>query len=386
MDYLKSEEEMFNFVSNLPKNIRYTKLFLSCKEKTANVFSNFCSKYEDVILKNVVTFKSDIPIDNVFNLMILIHSLQFFNTNFAKQNKEKIEHFIIDNFSKIDPEIFYYNDSYFLLEDLIECSKKHPFIYEFLNKHLEFIAIILTNKKLTVLKKEKILNTYTELIKDVFRIENANICDLVLKRGVFSNVLIIKDKVIKSGKKVTKNIPYHKRLLQPIIRQVITSINDNNVALDFIEVYERTLPFEENGVSCYDVFKEMLDDGILWSDPKDDNLGILIKPNTAFREKIEDYDKPFFIDDEVVNIFGDRKKEVLKKGEVVVIDLDFVYDVKKYISKDVVMHDLMKNPNVDGHYFFDKLKNCNIKIESFIGLYLDKYVNEVKKELEIIKK
>lgn len=235
MDYLKSEEEMFNFVSNLPKNIRYTKLFLSCKEKTANVFSNFCSKYEDVILKNVVTFKSDIPIDNVFNLMILIHSLQFFNTNFAKQNKEKIEHFIIDNFSKIDPEIFYYNDSYFLLEDLIECSKKHPFIYEFLNKHLEFIAIILTNKKLTVLKKEKILNTYTELIKDVFRIENANICDLVLKRGVFSNVLIIKDKVIKSGKKVTKNIPYHKRLLQPIIRQVITSINDNNVALDFIE-------------------------------------------------------------------------------------------------------------------------------------------------------
>lgn len=386
MDYLKSEEEMFNFVSNLPKNIRYTKLFLSCKEKTANVFSNFCSKYEDVILKNVVTFKSDIPIDNVFNLMILIHTLQFFNTNFAKQNKEKIEHFIIDNFSKIDPEIFYYNDSYFLLEDLIECSKKHPFIYEFLNKHLEFIAIILTNKKLTVLKKEKILNTYTELIKDVFRIENANICDLVLKSGVFSNVLIIKDKVIKSGKKVTKNIPYHKRLLQPIIRQVITSINDNNVALDFIEVYERTLPFEENDVSCYDVFKEMLDDGILWSDPKDDNLGILIKPNTAFREKIEDYDKPFFIDDEVVNIFGDRKKEVLKKGEVVVIDLDFVYDVKKYISKDVVMHDLMKNPNVDGHYFFDKLKNCNIKIGSFIGLYLDKYVNEVKKELEIIKK
>lgn len=386
MDYLKNEEEMFDFISNLPKNIRYTKLFLSSKEKNTSVFSNFCSKYEDVILRNVINFISDIPIDNVFNLMILIQTLQFFHIHFAKQNEEQIKHFIIDNFSKIEPEIFLYNDSYFLLDDLKECSKKHPFIYEFLNNHLEFIAIILTNKKLKVLKKEKILDTYIEFIKDIFRIENANICDLVLKSGAFSNVLIIKDKVIKSGKKITKKIPYHKRLLQPIIRQAITSINDDNVNFDFIEVYERTLPFKENDVSCYDVFKEMLDDGILWSDPKDDNLGILKKSNSAFREKIEDCDKPFFIDDEVVNIFGDRKKEVLGKGEVVVIDLDFVYDVKKDINKDAVMRDLIKNPNIDGHYFFNKLKNYNIKLGSIIGPYLDKYIDELKKELEIIKK
>lgn len=384
MNYLKNEEEMFNFVSNLQKNIRYTRLFLSCEEKNANVFSDFCSKYEDVILRNVVTFKSNIPIDNVFNLMILIHTLQFFNTNFAKQNEEKIEHFIINNFSKIDPEVFHYNDSYFFVDDLIECSKKHPFIYEFLNEHLEFIAMILTNKKLEVLKKEKILDTYIELIKDVFRIENASINDLILKNGGYSNVLIIKDKVIKSGKKETKKIPHHRRLLHPIIRQVIPSIN-NNTDFDFIEVYERTLPFKEGVVSCYDVFKEMLDDGILWSDPKDDNLGILIKPNIAFRENMND-NKPFFIDGEVVNIFGDGKKEILGKGEVVVIDLDFVYDVKEDINKGIIMSDLKKDPNIEGGYISDKLKKYNIKIGNFIDDYLDRYVDEIKEELKNIKK
>ena len=387
MFYFETEEELINFIDNLPENIKFTDLFLISWEMNQNVFSNFCNKYENIILKNILNFNSNFSIYNTFNLMILLHTLPFFDNNFVKQNEYEIENFISSNLNTLDPEIFL--TSWFLslsslLKDLLKCSKTHSFIYEFLNKHLEFIAMILTNKKLEVLKKEKILDTYIELIKDVFRIENASINDLILKNGGYSNVLIIKDKVIKSGKKITKKIPYHRRLLQPIIRQVIPSIN-NNADFDFIEVYERTLPFKEGGVSCYDVFKEMLDDGILWSDPKDDNLGILIKPNTAFRENMND-DKPFFIDGEVVNIFGDGKKEILEKGEVVVIDLDFVYDVRKDINKDIIMGDLKKDPNIEGSYISDKYKKYNIKFGNFIGDYLDRYIDEIKDELKNIKK
>lgn len=91
-------------------------------------------------------------------------------------------------------------------------SKKHEFIKEFIDKHPEIIALIFANKRMCTLRREGILDFYIELIKDVIRIGNTSIVDMDLKRGKHSRTLIIKDKVIKSGFKHVKKIPYHKRI------------------------------------------------------------------------------------------------------------------------------------------------------------------------------
>lgn len=132
MFYFETEEELINFIDNLPENIKFTELFLNSKEMNQNVFSSFCNKNENIILKNILNFNSNFPIYNAFNLMILLHALPFFDTNFVKKNEYEIENFISNNLNMIDPEIFL--TSWFLslsslLKDLLKCSKTHSFIH-----------------------------------------------------------------------------------------------------------------------------------------------------------------------------------------------------------------------------------------------------------------
>lgn len=320
-----------------------------------NGFEECALKNQEKILKRALEFNEyKFPTDYTSNLLFLLSALPFFEKDFAHQNKEQIENFINTHFNLIDPECF--EDYRFLLDTLTMSSKNHKFINDFINQHLEFIAVILSNRKLMTLKEEKILDFYIELIKDVMRIEGASIEDLKLKIGSFSRTLIIKNKVIKSGEKNTKIIPYNKRLLQPIVRQRINHennwfkqlIKNKDLDFDYVEVYERVeevKPSERN--LLYEVFKEMLEDGVLWTDPRLENIGKLLKPNLPFHETIADYDKPFYIDDEAVEMYNSfDKKEILQKGEAVVLDLDGIYDIKDFNLKEYLEKELQSGKDV----------------------------------------
>lgn len=86
----------------------------------------------------------------------------------------------------------------------------------------------------------------------------------------------------------------------------------------------------------YKLWLELRKDGIIWTDPKIENIGILKKANKVYRNStiknssiVEDTD---YVADEAVGFTGKREKKILDAGEVVVIDLDHIYEVSQIVD------------------------------------------------------
>ena len=341
-------------------------------------FEEFAKK-QDTILEKAVEFNTfNYPMNYTSNLLFLMSTLPFFDTKFAKDHQEEIEKFITFHFSAIDPQV-YDEDLLFLFETIRLSSVNHSFVNEYFSNHLEFIALVFANKKMVTLEREKILDFYVELIKDAMRIEKASIKDMKLKKGANSRTLIVNNKVLKSGHKITKEIPYHKRILQPIVRQNIKYLNSCwDFDLDFVEVYERVgdLSFEDE-YKAYEVFKEMLEDGVIMGDPSPENFGVLLKPNIPFHEPTGYNDENFYIDNETIGIYdSESPRKILGKDEVVVRDVDCLYyfkDIHKYIENQI-KHGL----EIDLQEIGFGSSQFGPKFEA----YLEKYCNDLRKELE----
>ena len=118
-----------------------------------------------------------------------------------------------------------------------------------------------------------------EIVNVIAQNENVDISDIeYVGRGAFSDVYKLGDKVIKFGKnRLTDKIPYHKRILKPLLRKRVLS----KVVTDlYIEVSEY-LP-SDNSITdedTYLIYKELRDAGIIWLDAKKENLGRLQKDN-----------------------------------------------------------------------------------------------------------
>lgn len=359
----------------------------NCNDWFCNLVSfdgfEMCSREkQEKILKKALDFNNfDFPTDYTSNLLFLMSTLPFFDAKFAEDHQEEIEKFMTLHFSAIDPQI-YDEDLLFLFETIKLSSVNHPFINEYFSKNVKFIALVFANKKLVTLEREKILDFYVELIKDAMRIEKATVKDMKLKKGANSRTLIVNNKVLKSGHKITKEIPYHKRILQPILRQNLKYLNSClDFDLDFVEVYERVgdLSFEDE-YKAYEVFKEMLKDGVIMGDPSPENFGVLLKPNIPFHEATGFNNDNFYIDDEIVGIYDSRcPRETLDKGEVVVRDVDCLYYFRSVC--EFIENKVKCGLKVDLRHF----REIGFGTSTFgpkFEAYLDKYCNELKNEIE----
>ena len=187
--------------------------------------------------------------------------------------------------------------------------------------------------------------------------------------------------MLKSGHKTTKEIPYNKRILQPIVRETIKYL-DNYLGFDlfFVEVYERAGDLgNEDYDKTYEVFKEMLKDGVIVGDASPENFGVLLKPNLPYHEPTGYKDDEFYIDDETVGIYNAGcSKEILDAGEVVVRDIDCLYyfrNVHKFIENNV------KNIE-DFREIALKTREPSLKFGPKFDRYLDRYCKEVEAEFE----
>ena len=349
-----------------------------------NGFEKCASEKQEKILKKALEFDDyKSSSDYTSNLLFLLSSLPFFSSELANQYKEEIEQFLIKHFNTIDPQC-YGRDLLFLFKTIIMSSENHAFINDFFSNHLEFIALVFANQSLETLKREKILDFYVELIKDAIRIENASLKDMSLKSGDNSRTLIIKDKVLKSGHKWTKNIPYHKRILQPIVRQSIDSLDvHTQKELDFVEVYERVgnLNYDDQDL-VYEVFKEMLDDGIIFSDPNVDNMGVLLKPNKAFHELVDTNNDNFYIDNEAVGMYDTTsEKEILDTDKIVVRDVDCLYYFENI--RDFIISKIQNGEKVTASTFAELEIDCEIfHYGAYFEQYLERYCSELKTSLD----
>lgn len=201
---------------------------------------------------------------------------------------------------------------------------------------------ILSDNYINIIDK-KTIDFLATVIIEISKNENVSIRDFdFVGQGMYSIVYKWGNKVLKIGhKRIMNEIPYHKRILQPLLRKRVPSANGLDDKL-FIEVSEYAKPlvtdedFENNfGTKkeketediVYSIFKELKKDGIAWIDARGQNLGILTKENTInmkdqfdaknetvgyIKETIKDNDKP------------------LQPGELVIIDTDAILTQKDF--------------------------------------------------------
>ena len=167
--------------------------------------------------------------------------------------------------------------------------------------------------------------TLTIMIDEILKSEGKRWIDInVIPGGKYSDVFEIGGKIIKVGiPRQTYNIPYHRRILQPLIR-INFDIKGQYIAC--VEVCEKVdLNIEEDKKEVvYRVWKELREEGIIWADPKPENIGILLKDNIPLLDEEETWS-----DEKATGIQAKKDRDILKKGEYVIIDTDYVLYIRR---------------------------------------------------------
>lgn len=165
-----------------------------------------------------------------------------------------------------------------------------------------------------------VLYGLTSIVDEIAKNENTDISELeYIGTGSLTSVYKLGNKVIKFGKnRLTDKIPYHKRILQPLIRRKVLSGFRNL----YIEISGYIKP--DNSITdedAYLIYKELRDDGIIWLDAKRENLGRLEKDNIAH------FNEPLYVKNETVGYIPEtlRQDKPLQKGELVIIDTDYLF-------------------------------------------------------------
>ncbi len=173
---------------------------------------------------------------------------------------------------------------------------------------------------------EKYAETLSIIIDELLRSENNRFIDMkLLGNGSHSTTYQIGDKVLKIGRpRETYNIPNHNRILQPLIRTNFIDEKNNNEVLACIEISNKVDKIPKDDMQeeeLYEVYKELRESGIIWTDVRFDNVGRLTKPNEPSLNG-ENVD----VSPDAVGFDGKLKGKKLSRGELVILDTDCIYD------------------------------------------------------------
>lgn len=165
--------------------------------------------------------------------------------------------------------------------------------------------------------------TLKEIIKlivlEVKENEKVNLSDIIYDGGGFSRILLIGNKVIKLGNRATKRFPNNPYIIAPLLRKEF--VFDDEAC--FIEITERVdTSIKPSKEELFQLFKNLRDLGLIWTDIKTRNVGRLKKENIIhWKESLDPTE-------EVLGFDGKRGNTILKEGDLVVLDADFIYDEK----------------------------------------------------------
>lgn len=187
-------------------------------------------------------------------------------------------------------------------------------IREYINRGFKYIGILDVDDPVFLSILGKI---FTELLIA----ENVNLSDTeMILGGSYSCVYKIGTKVLKIGKKrQVFELKNNKRFLPSILRkELLVKGPDENKFIITLEITEfvNTSNITEDDV--YLIFKELRSEGLLWTDPRIDNIGKLNRPNQIFFPGMDS------VSHEVQNYYS-NEYDILKKGDLVIIDNDYIY-------------------------------------------------------------
>ena len=266
-----------------------------------------------------------------FNHMNEETQLQFLNVLLEKEVPISSVNFELkgDNKNFIYENILYFAKSsealYSLKNSVSDNDKALNEINKYIDDHKEqtMESIMYEVKHTASINNDTLKDVIELVIEDVMKNENANFSDITFGSGAFSAVLKIKDKVVKIGtKRQSSTFPNNPYIVKPLLRKTL----EDNDEQCFIEVTERVDTSENvSDEDLYQLYKNMRDIDLVWTDIASRNVGRLLKDNVInWRSNLEPSDK-------VLELDSSRGQDiVLKKGDLVLLDADFIYDAKNF--------------------------------------------------------
>lgn len=215
------------------------------------------------------------------------------------------------------------------IKRLMELKREDKFVSK-INAYIDNNPYIMVNSIIDILKT-KILNNkkinfnkYRSfiflLLDEISKNESTSISSTeFIGTGGYSAVFAIKTKVIKIGiERKNPHFPNNPYILKPLLRKTITI---DNIPI-FFEVIEK-VDTNINDITkeeIYKLYKNIREIGLIWTDVKIDNVGRLIKDNKIYwYENITPSDETL----EFTKTIGNHQ---LKKGELIVLDGDYIYN------------------------------------------------------------
>lgn len=188
---------------------------------------------------------------------------------------------------------------------------------------------------------KKFLDSLTMIINEIAQNERTDLSNLkYVTSGSFSDVYRIGNKVIKFGKKrVTDKIPYHRRVLQPLLRRKLDTGN-GNLYIEISEYIKRdNIDLEEDEI--YQIYKELRNDRIIWVDAREANLGRLEKDNIAY------FNTELNVKNESVGYIPEtiEKDKPLQEGDLVIIDTDLLFREEEFNEE------ILEKMSINSYYY-----------------------------------
>lgn len=168
------------------------------------------------------------------------------------------------------------------------------------------------------------IDTIKIIIKELCQNENKTYGNIeYLGKGTFSYVLAVGDKVLKIGiKRYTDSFPNNPYIITPLLRESIKINKENKI---FLEVTERVdTKTEVTTEELYQLYKKIRDLGLVWTDVAKRNVGRLKKDN------IVHWNTPLSPTDEALELKKYINASQLKKGDLIILDADHIYEGYKY--------------------------------------------------------
>ena len=172
------------------------------------------------------------------------------------------------------------------------------------------------------------------IVNDIISNEKASAKDIRLNDdGHYSLAIVIGNKVLKiSEKRKTYRFSNNPYIVKPLIRRELDFGNEKY----FIEVTEKVDNNTDNirHDDLYDLYKKIRKLGLIWTDIKPDNVGYLLKDNEIYwNSTLIPTDDALGLDPYVGNDIH------LKKGDLVVLDADYIFSDDSYAEGPRIYYD-----------------------------------------------
>lgn len=195
---------------------------------------------------------------------------------------------------------------------------------EYLNNTIEDILKEIYGEKFNSKDFKVGIDTIKIIIKELCQNENKTYGDIeYLGKGTFSYVLAVGGKVLKIGiKRYNDSFPNNPYIITPLLRESIKINEENKI---FLEVTERVdTKTEVTTEELYQLYKKIRALGLVWTDVAKRNVGRLKKDN------IVHWNTPLYPTDEALELKKYINASQLKKGDLIILDADHIYEGYKY--------------------------------------------------------